>query len=199
MSKNGPRAGKVFIISSPSGGGKTTLAKRLLASGLGLVQSISMTTRPKRPGEKNGRDYYFATAAQFKKGIWQNKFLEWTKTYGWHYGTPKKYVAGLLSKGKNPLLIIDVKGAMKVKKAFGERAVLIFVAPPSIAELKKRLKKRAADDKKEIAKRLRIAKRELSYIKRYDHCVVNDSVKPAVSKLKSIIRAETCKTRAKDL
>lgn len=186
MNKNG----KVFIISSPSGGGKTTLAKRLLKAGLGLAYSVSMTTRPKRAGEKNGKDYYFVNAARFKKGIRHGEFLEWTKTYGWYYGTPRKYIAGLLHKGKSPLLIIDVKGGMKVRRALGSSASLIFIAPPSIAELKKRLKKRASDDKKEIQKRLKIARRELSYRDKYDYCVINDSIRPAVARLKSIIRLE---------
>lgn len=183
------KKGRIFIISAPSGCGKTTLCKRLLKTGLGLNRSVSMTTRPRRPGEINGKDYYFVSKNNFQKRIKQNGFLEWTRTYGWYYGTPKETVTDLLGRGKDVLLSIDVKGAMNVKRLY-RGAVLIFIAPPSIKELKERLTRRNLDDKKEIKKRLGIAKRELSYVERYDYCVTNDSISKAVSRLKAIVVAE---------
>ncbi|NQU73569.1 MAG: guanylate kinase [Candidatus Omnitrophica bacterium] len=186
------RKAKLFIISAPSGCGKTTLCKRLLKGKLGLAYSVSMTTRPRRTGERNGRDYYFVSKAGFQKQVKRNGFLEWTKTYGWYYGTPKKNVSNLLKKGKDILLSIDVKGAVNVKRLY-PKSILIFIAPPSIKELKGRLKKRNSDNKKEISKRLKIVKRELSYVDRYDYCVVNDSISNAVSKLKDIVIAERCR------
>lgn len=188
------KKGRIFIISAPSGSGKTTLCSRLLKSGVGLKRSISVTTRPRRTSEVNGRDYYFVTKADFKKGIRENRFLEWTRTYGWYYGTPKKFVNNLLRNGRDVLLSIDVKGAVKVRRQY-PKSVLIFVLPPSLKELKERLKRRNSDDKKEIEKRLKIVKREIGFIRRYDYIVVNDNVEKAVGKLKAIIIAERCRAR----
>ena len=187
------RKARIFIISAPSGCGKTTLCKRLFGAALGLARSISMTTRPKRKGEVEGRDYHFVSKKNFQKWVRQNKFLEWTKTYGWYYGTPKKSVAKLLKSGGDILLSIDVKGAINVKRLYPDRSVLIFILPPSIKALKERLKKRNADDKKEINKRLKIVKREMSYVYRYDYNIVNDNINNAAGKLKAIITAEKCK------
>jgi len=188
------KQGRIFIISAPSGSGKTTLCDKLLASGIGLSRSISVTTRPRRAGEANGKDYFFTSKALFKKGIRQDRFLEWTRTYGWYYGTPGKFVAGLLKKGRDVLLSIDVKGAVKIKKLYPD-SILIFILPPSLKELKERLKKRNSDDKKEIKKRLRIVKREISFARRYDYSVINDSVNKAVGRLKKIVVAQKRKER----
>ncbi len=186
------KKGKLFIISAPSGSGKTTLCKRLLALKPGLKESISMTTRPRRPGEADGRDYHFVSTAVFKKLIARGRFLEWTRTYGWYYGTPKDFVSGILKNGGDILLSIDVKGAMNVRRMHPE-SVLIFVLPPSIKELKARLIKRNSDVKKEIKKRLKIVKRELSYAGKYDYRVVNDNIGKALGKLRAIVIAERCK------
>lgn len=186
------KKGKIFIISAPSGCGKTTLCRELLKLDNKLTRSISVTTRPRRAGEKHGRDYYFTSKANFKRGIKQNRFLEWTRTYGWYYGTPKKFVQALLRKGRDVLLSIDVKGAMKVKRRYCD-AVLIFILPPCKKELRKRLMRRASDDKKEIQKRLKIVNRELRFANRYDYNVVNDNVVEAVGKLKAILTAERCR------
>lgn len=183
------KLGRIFIISAPSGCGKTTLCKRLLKMGLGLFNSPSMTTRPKRRGETEGRDYYFVSKDKFKELISKNRFLEWTKTYGWYYGTPKNTVEKALKNGKDVLLSIDVKGAVKIKRLY-PGTVSIFILPPSINELKERLKKRNADNKKEINKRLKIVKKEISFANKYDYCVVNDSVTSAIRKLKTIIISE---------
>lgn len=183
------KGGRIFIISAPSGCGKTTLCRRLLKAGIGLRRSVSITTRPKRPGEIVGKDYYFVSKATFRRWIRQNRFLEWTRTYGWYYGTPKGFVGNLLKNGGDVLLSIDVKGAAKVKRVYPE-SVLIFILPPSLKELKERLRKRRSDNKNEIRKRLKIAKREMRFIDRYDYTVINDSVTKAVEKLKAIVIAE---------
>lgn len=159
-----------------------------------MNRSVSVTTRPRRQGEINGRDYYFISKAEFKKRISQDGFLEWTRTYGWYYGTPKRTVAGLLKRGLDVLLSIDVKGAVKVKKLYTESA-LIFILPPSLRELEGRLKKRKSDDKKEIKKRLKIVNRELAFADKYDYSVINDNVNNAVCKLKAIVVAERCRVR----
>ena len=136
---------KLFIVSAPSGSGKTTLCRKLLGSGLGLVDSVSMTTRLPRPGEKNGEDYIFVTDALFRREIKKDGFLEYEENFGHLYGTPKAFIEKNIRKGTSVLLNIDVKGAMKVRRAYPAASVLIFVLPPSIKELKKRLQLRRAD------------------------------------------------------
>lgn len=188
------KSGILFIISAPSGCGKTTLCKGLLKMGLGLGSSISATTRPEREGEISGRDYHFVSSGEFKRLVNADRFLEWTKTFGWYYGTPRKPVLDYLKKGKDVLLSIDVKGAVRVKRMH-EACVLIFILPPSLKALQERIEKRKSDDKKEIEKRMKIVRRELSYVGRYDYSVVNDSVNIALAKLKAIVVAERCKVR----
>lgn len=183
------KRGRIFIISAPSGCGKTTLCRKLLRSDVGLVRSVSATTRPRRKGESRGHDYYFASKADFRKGINRGRFLEWARTYGWYYGTPRRFVDRMLRRGRDVLLSIDVKGAFKVKALYPD-AVLIFILPPSLKELKGRLKKRNADNKKEMEKRLKIVRRELSFTGKYDYAVVNDSIEKAVDKLRAIVIAE---------
>ncbi|MEA3305605.1 MAG: guanylate kinase [Candidatus Omnitrophota bacterium] len=183
------KKGKLFIISAPSGSGKTTLCGRLIKSARGMARSVSMTTRPPRQGEKSGKDYIFVTKKEFEKYIKSNSLLEWVRNFGYYYGTPKDKVLKLLAKGKNVILAIDVKGAMKIKRLRPE-SVLIFIVPPSIAELKKRLKRRKADSRGEISGRIKIAKRELSYLPRYTYSVVNNDIEEAAGKLKAIIIAE---------
>jgi guanylate kinase len=189
MRLNNTRKGKIFIISAPSGCGKTTLCDKLLNKRIGLKRSISVTTRPRRLGEISGRDYYFVSKTDFQRRIRQGRFLEWTKTYGWYYGTPKRLVNEILKNGKDVLLSIDVKGAIKVKRLYPD-SVLIFILPPSLKELRGRLKKRDSENTKEIKKRLKIVRRELAFAKRYDYAVVNDSITNAASKLKTIVYAE---------
>ena len=186
------REGKIFIISAPSGSGKTTLCERLIKRVPDVVRSVSMTTRPLRQGEKSGKDYVFITKREFEKHIKRNSLLEWARNFGYYYGTPKKKVLKLLAKGKDVILAIDVKGAMKVKKLYPE-GVFIFVLPPSAIELKKRLKRRKADSTREISKRIKIAERELSYLPRYTYSVVNNNIEKATDKLKAIVIAERCR------
>lgn len=182
---------KIFIISAPSGGGKTTLCHKLLANDPALADSISMTTRPPRPGEKDGLDYIFTEDAHFRDEIKKGGFLEYEENFGYLYGTPKDFVENNLRKGRSVLLSIDVKGAMKVRRAYPDRSVLIFILPPSISELKKRLALRKSDSPEVIAGRLKLAKEELSYKSKFDYKVVNDNLEKAYRRLKDIIYKET--------
>lgn len=184
------QGGRLFVISAPSGSGKTTLCKRLLSDGLGLVHSISVTTRRPRHGEKDGLDYHFVSKKKFADLVKKKAFLEYEENFGQLYGTPKKYIDGLLKRGVSVLLSIDVKGAMKVRKAFGKKSVLIFVLPPSINVLKKRLEMRKSNKPEDIRRRLAFAKKEMSYKKRYDHAVINDRLDTAHRRIKNIISRE---------
>ncbi|MDD5680890.1 MAG: guanylate kinase [Candidatus Omnitrophica bacterium] len=189
------KKGNLFIISAPSGSGKTTLCELLEGKTPHLVRSVSLTTRPPRRGEKNGRDYRFVTEAEFKKRIRSGRFLEWAKNFGYYYGTPRDKILTRLSSGKDVILAIDVKGAMKVKKLYPD-GVFIFILPPSLGELKKRLQQRGANSSKEIRKRIQIAKKEITYLPKYNYSVLNDSIKNAVGHLEAIVKAERQKTGA---
>lgn len=190
MTSSRHRKGRIFVISAPSGCGKTTLCKKLLKDKLNLSHSISVTTRPPRHGEKEGVDYFFVSAAKFVAMIDAHELLEYEENFGHLYGTPRKKVEDLLNKGKNVLLSIDVKGAMNVRKLYPQDSVLIFILPPSIETLKKRLEARSADTAHSILNRLKIAKKEIAYKEKYDYIVVNDRLDTAYKKLKSIITGE---------
>ena len=182
---------KIFVVSAPSGCGKTTLCNRLLADDLGLTDSISMTTRSPRPGEEDGVDYHFVSRRKFRTMVRTGGFLEYEENFGNSYGTPRKFITDNIGQGKSVLLNIDVKGAMKIKKAFPHKSVLIFLLPPSVAELKKRLRLRRSDTAEVINERLRLAKKELAYKSRYDHRVVNDDLDKAYRRLRRIVAANT--------
>ena len=184
------RAGRLFVISAPSGSGKTTLCNKLLGDYEGLANSVSMTTRRARAGEVDGIDYHFVSRKNFQRMIAGDEFLEYEDNFGHLYGTPKRFVEENLGKGRSVLLSIDVKGAMKVKRQYPENSVLIFILPPSIAALKKRLASRQSEDKRSIATRLGLAKRELSYKAKYDYRIINDRLDGAYKNLKKIILSE---------
>jgi len=187
------REAKLFVISAPSGSGKTTLCRKLLNGALGLANSISMTTRPKRPGEIDGRDYHFVSEKYFRSAIKKKGFLEYEENFGHLYGTPKKLIEARIAGGKSVLLSIDVKGAMKVRSAYPKETVLIFIMPPSFGILKKRLCSRKSDAEKAISGRLKLAKKEISYKNRYDYTVVNDRLAVAFKRLKKIVASELMK------
>ncbi len=186
------KKGRLFVISAPSGSGKTTLCNKLLKTYPDIVKSISFTTRKPRCREKDGRDYYFIDKKEFEKSKNDDRFLEWTKVLKNYYATPKKPVKDVLSQGGNILLTIDVKGAMQVKKKY-PKAVLIFILLSTVNELQKRLSKRNTESSEEVDKRLKLAKSELRFFKKYDYMVVNDKLDRAVSHLKAIIIAERCR------
>lgn len=184
--------GTLFIISAPSGSGKTTLINRLVDSLGSLSRSISMTTRPPRVGERDGMDYIFIEKDEFLRRRNKGEFLEWAKVFDEYYGTPRKHIKHLAAKGQDVILNIDVQGAMKIKR-LGMRSVFIFILPPSTEMLKERLTNRSTDSKKVIRERLKFAKKEMSFVFKYDYAVVNSKLEMALENLRSIVIAERCR------
>ncbi|MDD5131339.1 MAG: guanylate kinase [bacterium] len=182
------KKGKLIVLSGPSGTGKTTLCRELVKRVPGLVFSISATTRDIRPGEINGRDYYFLAAAEFKKKIKDREFLEWAKVYDQFYGTLKKPITANLAKGISVLLDIDMQGALQVKAKFPQ-AILIFILPPSLEELRRRLIQRKRDSLAAIARRMKQIEEEMKYIPRYDQVIINKDLVKTVKYLQAIVKS----------
>lgn len=190
--------GLLIVISGPSGAGKGTLCQGLLMKNPELNISVSMTTRPPRVGEVDGENYFFTHKARFEEMIKNNDFLEYALVYDNYYGTPKKYVEDMLNEGKNVILEIDIQGALKVKESYKE-GVFIFILPPSMEELKNRIKKRGSETEESLIKRFKAAYKELNYVSKYNYVVINDTVEKGIEKLQSIIIAEKCRVdRHKD-
>lgn len=188
---NARTQGNIFVISAPSGCGKTTIVSGLLSGEKNIERSISATTRPARKGEKHGRDYYFVSERSFVGKVKSGKFLEWAKNFGYYYGTPGDIVSAKLKKGIDIILTIDVKGAAQVKKKI-PGSVMVFIMPPKFEDLEIRLHKRATDGDGEIRNRLCIARKEMAYSKNYDYIIVNDKLDEAVKHLKAIVIAKRC-------
>ena len=184
-------AGKLFILSGPSGAGKGTICKELLAqtSREEVQLSVSMTTRNPRVGETEGVSYYFVSKEEFLRRIEAGELLEHAEVYGNYYGTPKKPVLEKLAAGIDVILEIDMQGALKVKENYPD-GVFIFILPPSMSELRKRLTGRGTETANAIEMRLGETLKELSYIDKYDYCVVNGKLEEAVNRVKSILTAE---------
>ncbi|MBQ4874685.1 MAG: guanylate kinase [Rickettsiaceae bacterium H1] len=187
--------GILFILSSPSGAGKTTMASLLTQEDKNIVRSISFTTRTPREHELNGRDYFFLTEAEFQNLCNNDDVLEYATVFGNYYGTPKKYVFDLLAQGKDVLCCIDWQGARQITSHTD--AVTIFLLPPSLQELKNRLNKRSSDSNKVIVKRLEEAKNELLHTNKYDYVVVNEVVEKTIEELRAIIKSERAKVKHK--
>ena len=191
--------GIIFIVSSPSGCGKTTIIRNFLKNNKeGYYFSISHTTRPKRKNEINGKDYYFVTKEEFEKMIKENKFLEWAIVHNNYYGTSKEKVIENLNKGIDVILDIDVQGAEKIKKNKNLKdfdIVSIFIFPPSFTELKKRLLKRGAEDDESLKIRLKNAKRELERFSDYDYVIINDYLPKAIEEFTSILKSQKLKIK----
>lgn len=182
------RQGSVIVISAPSGAGKSTLIRRLRTSLSGLTFSISCTTRPPRPGEKDGRDYYFMSTPRFKCMIAEGEFVEWARVYGHLYGTPWKRVRAAREAGRDVLLDIDVQGHRQVRRRLPD-AVSVFVLPPSLRELGRRLRQRSSDPPEVIERRLAAARKEIAHWTEYDYLVVNDRVSRATQALRAVVLA----------
>lgn len=194
MSSDSSKKGKLFILSGPSGAGKGTICKELLerAEPGTLCLSVSMTTREPREGEKEGIHYYFVDEETFAGEIDNDGLLEYAEVYGRHYGTPKEKVLEKLNEGVDVLLEIEMQGALKVRKAY-EDGVFVFILPPSMAELRKRITGRGTETRDVIDYRMSKALEEISYIDKYDYVVVNDDLDEAVSRVQAIIKAEHSK------
>jgi guanylate kinase len=182
----GETKGQLYVISAPSGTGKTTVVRAILDRHPDLVESISYTTRDMRPGDRAGIDYHFVSTEEFKKLADEGFFAEWAEVYGNFYGTPKTPIAEAIGDGEKVILDIDVQGGMSLKKLFPD-CMTIFLLPPSEEELVRRLRGRGTDAEGAIERRLATAKHELTYQDRYDKCVVNDEIQRTVGEIESLI------------
>ena len=185
------KKGRLYVISGPSGTGKGTVCGELLKE-IGNEFSVSMTTREPREGEVHGKDYYFVTREVFLESVEAGNFLEYATVFDNLYGTPKDMVMNRLERGRNVILDIDVQGGLQVKKAMPE-AVLIFILPPSLTELRRRLEGRGTEDPEKVEKRLGEALNEIRLIGEYDYYIVNNDIDEAVALARSIIAAEKAK------
>lgn len=185
-----PRRGLMFILSSPSGAGKTTIAKKLLAADDNLALSVSVTTRPMRPGEVEGRDYFFTDRAGFETKVAAGEFLEWAEVFGNQYGTPRAHIAQGLAQGRDFLFDVDWQGAQQLSQSAGADVVSVFLLPPSIATLENRLRSRGTDDPAVIAGRMARARDEISHWDGYDYVVVNDDLDTCFIRVRTILEAE---------
>lgn len=184
------KKGKLIILVAPSGSGKTTIARRLLNDFPRIKFSVSATTRPPREGEQDGKDYFFLSREEFDQKIKQDDFLEWEEFYNRsRYGTLRSEVDKLIESGYFPLLDIEVKGALNIKRQYGSRSVSIFIQPPSIEELKKRLLSRGTEDDASLETRLKRAQKELGYATRFDYVVINDELDTAYKQVKTIVNS----------
>jgi guanylate kinase len=189
------RQGNLFIISAPSGAGKTTILKEIIGEVPGLVFSVSHTTRSIRTGESHGRDYFFVDRQTFSAMRAENAFLEWAEVHGNLYGTSKAVVEAKLAEGSDILLDIDVQGARQIKESGITNAIFIFIAPPSWEILETRLTARGTDGVDIVRTRLANARAEMKEAGGYDYLIINDRLSEAVTMLKAIILAERCRKR----
>lgn len=189
------RRGLMLVLSSPSGAGKTTLSRRLLESDREIDMSVSATTRKPRPGEMEGKDYFFLTTEDF--GIMRNKgdFLESAKVFDNYYGTPRKPVEEALAQGHDVLFDIDWQGTQQLDETAPEDLVKVFILPPSVQELERRLEKRAQDPADVVAARMAKASDEISHYQEYDYIIINENMDKAFAELQAILRAERLRRR----
>ncbi|WP_317164154.1 MULTISPECIES: guanylate kinase [Apibacter] len=184
-----PMEGKLIIFSAPSGAGKTTIVQYLLSIFPEISFSISCTTRPKRENEVDGKDYYFLTEEQFQEKIKNNEFIEYEEVYkGRYYGTLHSEIERLWNQGKHVIFDIDVRGGLNLKKQFKDRALAIFIAPPSLKDLEERLKNRNTENLESLLTRIQKADEELSFAKDFDAVIINDNLEKAQNKAKTLVK-----------
>jgi guanylate kinase len=184
------RRGLMIVLSSPSGAGKTTLTRRLLADNSGMTMSVSATTRPPRPGEEDGVDYYFIDKSRFAELEATDEFLEHAKVFDNFYATPRGPVEDALREGRDVVFDIDWQGAQQLTQAAADDLVKIFILPPNMRELEQRLRTRAQDSDSVIAKRMSKSEAEISHWAEYDYVIVNEDVETALAELQTIVLAE---------
>jgi guanylate kinase len=189
--------GLIFIISAPAGTGKTTLVDKLTQEFPSVVRNVTCTTRSPRPGEQEGKDYFFFDKKAFEAKIQKGDFLEHAKVFGEYYGTSGEFIKKQTALGKHVVLVIDTQGALELQRQFKGKttAIFIFISPPSLSELKERLQKRKTENTKSMEERLAWAKHELEMVHHYDYHIVNDHLDTAYAVLKSIFIAEEHKVR----
>jgi guanylate kinase len=184
------RRGLMFVLSSPSGAGKSTISREILARDKNITMSVSATTRPKRPGEVAGRDYHFVDKAEFNLMVNRQEFLEYAKVFDNYYGTPAAPVLEALAEGRDVLFDIDWQGTQQIAEQARDDLVSVFILPPSTAELERRLKKRAQDPPEVVARRMSKASDEMSHYAEYDYIIVNRDIEESVDKAMSILKSE---------
>ena len=189
--------GSLFIVSAPSGAGKTTLCNQLLKEFPGVRHSVSYTTRPPRRGEVNDRDYTFVDEEEFRKPMEEGEFVEWAKVHGNLYGTSRRRLDGIRNEGVDVILDIDVQGARHLRATYGN-GVYIFILPPSIETLRRRLDDRMSNSPEEIDGRMRRAVEEIAEYKNYDYVIVNDIFEEALAELKAVVIAERARSNKLD-
>ena len=187
------RRGLMFILSSPSGAGKTTLSRMLLAKDSEIKLSVSATTRPPRPGEIDGVHYHFVSAAEFDRMVDEDDFYEWAEVFGHRYGTPKGIIRAALKQGQDFLFDIDWQGTQQLFQKDQQDVVRVFILPPSIEELHRRLQSRATDSADVIAARMERARAEISHWDGYDYVIINDDIEVCFDKVRAILEAERMK------
>lgn len=182
----------LIVISGPSGSGKGTIIKEVMKKIPDLIYSVSYTTRPKREGEIEGKDYFFISKDEFEKLIDEDFFIEWAKVYDYYYGTSKEFVLNNLNDNKDVILEIEIQGAKKIREIYDKKNVIfIFIAPPDFKELEKRIMNRKrGETEEEIKKRMNFAKKEIEESKNYDYIIINDNINKAVKKIVNIINKE---------
>jgi len=184
------RRGLMFVLSSPSGAGKTTIARKLLAADPGIGLSVSVTTRPIRPGEVDGKDYHFVDARTFEQMVADERFLEWAEVFGHRYGTPKAEIKAGLREGRDFLFDIDWQGTQQLYQRMEVDVVRVFLLPPSIEELEHRLRSRGTDSEDVIQGRMARARSEISHWDGYDYVVINDDIDACFEKVRGILQSE---------
>jgi len=189
--------GNLFIVSAPSGAGKTTICKNIMAAMHNVKTSVSYTTRKPRQGEVDNEDYSFISQKKFRSMIQKGEFVEWAEVHGNLYGTSRKRLEKIINDGFDVILDIDTQGAQQIRKTYGH-GVFIFILPPSMTELRDRLEKRMSNTKEDMERRLKRASEEIRAYKTYDYVIVNDLLKSSLSKFESIIVAERQRSSKKD-